>query len=119
MIHDSADAALAAADLRVRAASVPRQGPALVVVSARSFRASGVTQVVICVDSGSFRRSDAVERIHRQQEEAHDGVLTAVVEVSGGNLVLVIVVALIALGALAMAAMFRRRSWPPARAPTT
>ena len=32
----------------------------------------------------------------------------AVVEVSGGNLVLVIVVALVSLGALAMAAMFRR-----------
>ncbi|GAB2623697.1 sodium-translocating pyrophosphatase [Nocardioides ginkgobilobae] len=36
------------------------------------------------------------------------GTLPAVVEVSGGNLVLVVVVALIALGALAMAAMFRR-----------
>jgi len=36
------------------------------------------------------------------------GILPAVVEVSGGNLVLVIVVALIALGALAMAAMFRQ-----------
>ena len=35
------------------------------------------------------------------------GTLPAVVEVSGGNLVLVVVVALIALGALAMAAMFR------------
>ncbi|MQW74289.1 sodium-translocating pyrophosphatase [Nocardioides sp. dk4132] len=35
-------------------------------------------------------------------------VVPAVVEVSGGNLVLVIVVALIALGALAMAAMFRQ-----------
>ena len=36
------------------------------------------------------------------------GFSPAVVEVSGGNLVLVIVVALIALGALAMAAMFRQ-----------
>ncbi|MFC7496838.1 MULTISPECIES: sodium-translocating pyrophosphatase [unclassified Nocardioides] len=36
------------------------------------------------------------------------GISPAVVEVSGGNLVLVIVVALIALGALAMAAMFRQ-----------
>src|SRR3954467_7143236 len=36
------------------------------------------------------------------------GILPAVVEVSGGNLVLVIVVALIALGALAMAVMFRQ-----------
>uniref|UniRef100_UPI00356962D4 sodium-translocating pyrophosphatase n=1 Tax=Nocardioides sp. TaxID=35761 RepID=UPI00356962D4 len=36
------------------------------------------------------------------------GMLPAVVDVSGGNLVLVIVVALIALGALAMAAMFRQ-----------
>jgi K(+)-stimulated pyrophosphate-energized sodium pump len=36
------------------------------------------------------------------------GITPAVVEVSGGNLVLVIVVALIALGALAMAAMFRQ-----------
>ena len=36
------------------------------------------------------------------------GTVPAVVEVSGGNLVLVVVVALIALGALAMAAMFRR-----------
>src|SRR3954447_24603441 len=36
------------------------------------------------------------------------GIAPAVVELSGGNLVLVIVVALIALGALAMAAMFRQ-----------
>jgi K(+)-stimulated pyrophosphate-energized sodium pump len=36
------------------------------------------------------------------------GIAPAVVEVSGGNLVLVIVVALIALGALAMATMFRQ-----------
>jgi K(+)-stimulated pyrophosphate-energized sodium pump len=36
------------------------------------------------------------------------GFVPAVVDVSGGNLVLVIVVALIALGALAMAAMFRQ-----------
>ncbi len=36
------------------------------------------------------------------------GILPAVVEVSGGNLVLVIVVALIALGALAMGLMFRQ-----------
>jgi len=36
------------------------------------------------------------------------GIVPSVVEVSGGNLVLVIVVALIALGALAMAAMFRQ-----------
>ncbi len=36
------------------------------------------------------------------------GTVPAVVDVSGGNLVLVVVVALIALGALAMAAMFRR-----------
>jgi K(+)-stimulated pyrophosphate-energized sodium pump len=36
------------------------------------------------------------------------GTVPAVVEISGGNLVLVVVVALIALGALAMAAMFRR-----------
>ncbi|WP_166389379.1 sodium-translocating pyrophosphatase [Nocardioides ochotonae] len=36
------------------------------------------------------------------------GVVPGVVEVSGGNLVLVVVVALIALGALAMAAMFRQ-----------
>ena len=36
------------------------------------------------------------------------GIAPAVVEVSGGNLVLVIVVGLIALGALAMAAMFRQ-----------
>ncbi len=36
------------------------------------------------------------------------GTLPAVVELSGGNLVLVIVVALIALGALGMAAMFRQ-----------
>ncbi len=36
------------------------------------------------------------------------GTLPEVVEVSGGNLVLVIVVALIALGALGMAAMFRQ-----------
>jgi K(+)-stimulated pyrophosphate-energized sodium pump len=35
------------------------------------------------------------------------GIYPAVVDLSGGNLVLVIVVALIALGALAMAAMFR------------
>ncbi|GAA4122297.1 sodium-translocating pyrophosphatase [Nocardioides fonticola] len=35
------------------------------------------------------------------------GIVPAVVEVSGGNLVLVIVVGLIALGALVMAAMFR------------
>ena len=35
------------------------------------------------------------------------GIYPAVVELSGGNLVLVIVVALIALGALGMAAMFR------------
>ncbi len=35
------------------------------------------------------------------------GIVPAVVDVSGGNLVLVVVVALIALGALAMAAMFR------------
>ena len=35
------------------------------------------------------------------------GIHPAVVELSGGNLVLVIVVALIALGALGMAAMFR------------
>ncbi|MEE3126899.1 MAG: sodium-translocating pyrophosphatase [Actinomycetota bacterium] len=35
------------------------------------------------------------------------GTVPAVVDVSGGNLVLVVVVALIALGALAMAAMFR------------
>ena len=36
------------------------------------------------------------------------GIYPAVVELSGGNLVLVIVVALIALGALGMAAMFRQ-----------
>ncbi|MDO9495450.1 MAG: sodium/proton-translocating pyrophosphatase, partial [Nocardioides sp.] len=36
------------------------------------------------------------------------GIIPAVVDVSGGNLVLVIVVALIALGALAMAFMFRQ-----------
>src|SRR5215210_3485990 len=36
------------------------------------------------------------------------GLAPAVVDVSGGNLVLFIVVALIALGALAMAAMFRQ-----------
>src|SRR6476620_3783572 len=36
------------------------------------------------------------------------GIHPFVVDVSGGNLVLVIVVALIALGALAMAAMFRQ-----------
>ena len=36
------------------------------------------------------------------------GIAPAVVELSGGNLVLVIVVALIALGALAMAVMFRQ-----------
>src|SRR6478672_1282028 len=36
------------------------------------------------------------------------GISPFVVDVSGGNLVLVIVVALIALGALAMAAMFRQ-----------
>src|SRR6478752_10770264 len=36
------------------------------------------------------------------------GINPFVVDVSGGNLVLVIVVALIALGALAMAAMFRQ-----------
>ncbi|WP_122816147.1 sodium-translocating pyrophosphatase [Nocardioides pantholopis] len=36
------------------------------------------------------------------------GISPAVVEVSGGNFVLVVVVALIALGALAMAAMFRQ-----------
>ena len=36
------------------------------------------------------------------------GIAPAVVDLSGGNLVLVIVVALIALGALAMAAMFRQ-----------
>ena len=36
------------------------------------------------------------------------GIHPAAVEVTGGNLVLVIVVALIALGALAMAAMFRQ-----------
>src|SRR3954449_12382441 len=36
------------------------------------------------------------------------GIVPAVVHVSGGNLVLVIVVALIALGALALAAMFRK-----------
>jgi len=36
------------------------------------------------------------------------GILPAVVDVSGGNLVLVIVVALIALGALGMAWMFRK-----------
>src|SRR5688572_10632010 len=36
------------------------------------------------------------------------GILPAVVDVSGGNLVLVIVVALIALGALGMAWMFRQ-----------
>ncbi|WP_166135751.1 sodium-translocating pyrophosphatase [Nocardioides ochotonae] len=36
------------------------------------------------------------------------GFVPGVVEVSGGNLVLVVVVALIALGALAMAAMFRQ-----------
>src|ERR687897_87047 len=36
------------------------------------------------------------------------GILPAVVELSGGNLVLVIIVALIALGALAMAWMFRQ-----------
>ena len=35
------------------------------------------------------------------------GTVPIVVDVSGGNLVLVVVVALIALGALAMAAMFR------------
>src|SRR5687768_7572333 len=37
------------------------------------------------------------------------GILPAVVDVSGGNLVLVIVVALIALGALGMAWMFRQQ----------
>lgn len=37
------------------------------------------------------------------------GILPAVVEVEGGNLVLVVVVALIALGALAMAAVFRQQ----------
>ena len=36
------------------------------------------------------------------------GINPAVVHLSGGNLVLVIIVALIALGALAMAAMFRQ-----------
>jgi K(+)-stimulated pyrophosphate-energized sodium pump len=36
------------------------------------------------------------------------GITPAVVELSGGNLVLVIVVAVIALGALAMAVMFRQ-----------
>src|SRR4051794_30091371 len=36
------------------------------------------------------------------------GITPAVVELSGGNLVLVIVVAVIALGALAMAVMFRK-----------
>src|SRR6187200_278802 len=36
------------------------------------------------------------------------GIYPAAVEVSGGNLVLIIIVALIALGALAMAAMFRQ-----------
>ena len=36
------------------------------------------------------------------------GITPAVVELSGGNLVLVVVVALIALGALAMAWMFRQ-----------
>ena len=35
------------------------------------------------------------------------GTVPNVVDVSGGNLVLVVVVALIALGALSMAAMFR------------
>ncbi|GAA3820572.1 sodium-translocating pyrophosphatase [Nocardioides panacisoli] len=37
------------------------------------------------------------------------GILPAVVEVSGSNLVLVVIVAVIALGALAMAAMFRQQ----------
>ena len=36
------------------------------------------------------------------------GITPAVVELSGGNLVLVVVVAVIALGALAMAVMFRQ-----------
>ena len=36
------------------------------------------------------------------------GITPAVVELSGGNLVLVIIVAVIALGALAMAVMFRQ-----------
>ena len=36
------------------------------------------------------------------------GISPDVVDLSGGNLVLVIVVALIALGALGMAAMFRQ-----------
>ena len=47
------------------------------------------------------------------------GINPAVVELSGGNIVLVIVVAVIALGALAMARCSARRSWPPAKAPTT
>ena len=51
------------------------------------------------------------------------GIDPFVVDVSGGNLVLVIVVALIALGALAMAAMFRQEVMSAgegrrARAPT-
>ena len=37
------------------------------------------------------------------------GILPAVVEVTGSNLALVVVVAVIALGALAMAAMFRQQ----------
>ena len=49
------------------------------------------------------------------------GILPALVkpELEGGNLILVVVVALIALGALGMAAMFRSQVWLPARAPTT
>src|SRR6476659_5668856 len=47
-----------------------------------------------------------VERIPRRTQMT--GITPAVVELSGGNLVLVIVVAVIALGALAMAVMFRQ-----------
>ncbi len=48
------------------------------------------------------------------------GSVPLTVDVSGGNLVLVIVVALIALGALAYGAgCSAGRCWPPARAPTT
>ncbi len=46
-------------------------------------------------------------------------VTAMALEVKGGNLVLVIVVALIALGALAMGAMFRAEVLRPPRAPTT
>ena len=47
------------------------------------------------------------------------GLIPAVVDLAGSNLVLVVIVAVIALGALAWPRCSAKRSWMPTKAPTT